>query len=317
MDLEGYTPAQARVLRELLAVEEPRPPVDLALAGRLRERIASGIVGAVALIPAGEQLRLHKSALAALACDGRFLDHEASDFSWSVPAFRGKLAHRAVELDWRSDRQHDPEILVRRAWDELGDEVGAGAFLDGLDPIDAATLRTEAHHLVTEMRDSWPPIPRTWAPRAERRVAATFAGGAVQIRGTTDLTLGRVSSEQRQMIVVDLKTGWRRPQQDRQDLRLYALLLTLKYRVAPFRVASYYVTEGAWDVEDVTEATLDAAARQVVDGVSRAATLRYDRPSGDALRLVPGAYCRWCGRAPHCEAYLRSDLRDGVLHARP
>lgn len=317
MDLEGYTPAQSRVLRELLAVDGPRPPVDLGLAGRLRERIDEGIADAVGRIPDGDQLRLHKSSLAALSCDGRFLDRESSAFSWSIPVFRGKLAHRAVELDWRSDRRLDPDLLVGRAWDELAEELRATAFLETLDAVDRASLRTEAHHLVTEMRDSWPPIPRTWSPRTERRVSATFAQGAVQVRGTTDLTVGRINGQQRQMIVVDLKTGWRRPQQDRQDLRLYALLLTLKYRVAPFRVASYYVTEGAWDVEDVTEQTLGAAVRQVVDGVCRAALLRYDRPSEPELRLVPGAYCRWCGRAETCDAYQAADVSEGALYAEP
>lgn len=315
MDHGGCTPAQERLLRELLAVDEPRPPADHELAGRLRDLIETGIAGSVAAIPDGEQLRLHKSALSALACDGRYLDQESTPFTWSIPVFRGKLAHRAVELDWRSDRELVPEALVERAWDELTDELGVGPFLAGLDALDVAALRSEAEHLVTDVRDTWPAIPAAWSPRTERSVAATFGRGAVQVRGTTDLTIGRVSGTQRQMVVVDLKTGWRRPQQDRRDLRLYALLLTLKYRVAPFRVASYYVTEGAWDVEDVTDDTLEAAARQVVDGVQRAVVLRWDRPPEADLRLVPGAYCRWCTRADRCPAYLDADIPDGALYA--
>ena len=317
MDLDGYTPAQERLLRELLAVDAPRPPVDHALAGRLRDQVENGIADAVSAIPEGEQLRLHKSALAALACDGRYLDQQATPFAWNVPVFRGKLAHRAIELDWRSAREHDLERLVDRAWDELADELGVSAFLAGLDDLDVAALRSEAQHLVADVRDTWPTIPGAWSPRAERSVAATFARGAVQVRGTTDLTIGRVSGAQRQMLVVDLKTGWRRPHQDRRDLRLYALLLTLKYRVAPFRVASYYVTEGAWDVEDVTEGTLEAAVRQIVDGVRRAVILRWNRPPDDGLRLVPGAYCRWCDRADRCPAYLDADIPDGALYAEP
>lgn len=317
MDLDGYPPAQARVLRELLAVDEPRPSADLALADRLRARIGTAIADAVALVPEGEQIRLHKSSLAALACDGRYLDQQATPFSWSVPVLRGKLAHRAIELDWRSDRRFTARRLVDRAWQELSDELRAGAFLDALDPLAAAVLRSEAQELVIDLRETWPPIPEGWSPRTERPVAVTLGGGAVQIRGTPDLTIGRIDRHQRQVIVVDLKTGWRRPTQDRQALRLYALLLTLKHGVAPFRVASYYVTEGAWDVEEVDETRLEAAARQVVDGVRRAATLHYRRPDADELRLVPGAYCRWCHRADRCPAYRGSDVADGALHAEP
>lgn len=306
------TPAQSRLLEELLAVGAARPPADLALAPRLRDRIERDIAPAVQHIPDGERLTLHKSALAALACDGRYLDHVAEVFSWSVPAFRGKLAHRAIELDWRSGRRLAPDRVVEHAWGELLDEPGSAAFLGTLPALDAAVLRTDAEHLVTEMRDVWPVIPSTWSPRTERRLGATFADGAVHIRGTTDLTIGRVTAGRRQVIVVDLKTGWRRAQQDRRDLRLYALLLTLKHGVAPFRVATYYVTEGAWDTEDVTEDTLETAVRQVVDGVHRAVALRFPGPGGSELRLEPGAYCRWCARAPECPAFRGSEAGDLV-----
>lgn len=303
MDRRDLNPAQRRLLEELLAVDAPRPAADPALADRLRRVIDEGLAPAADLVPPGEPVVLSKSALAALACDGRFLDHREGDFTWSTEIIRGTLTHLAVEIDWATGHGEDPATIVDRAWSTLLERPGGlAAFLATCDPLEAATTRAEARQLVTDLRDLWPPIPARWHPRLEHPVSATFAGGAIQVRGRPDLTIGSAARDRAQMVVVDLKTGWRRPQRDRSDLRLYGLLLTLKYGVAPFRVATYYVTEGAWDVEDVTPDTLEAAAREVVDGATRAVHLVHRRPPDRDLRLVPGAACRWCGRAPRCPA---------------
>ncbi len=307
MDRDALTPAQRRLLEELLAIDAPRPAADPSLGTALREGLEERIAPAVDLVPEGERLVLHKGALNALSCEGRYLDLVDRPFSWEVPIVRGKLAHRAIELDWRSGRVHPPEALVGYAWDELSSDRGLGEFLAGLDPITTAELRTDAEQLLTDVRDVWPPIPSTWSPRLEGAVGATLAEGRVQLRGKTDLTIGSVRADRCQMIVVDLKTGWRRPQTDRQDLRTYGLLLTLKHGVAPFRLATYYVTEGAWDVEDVTEDVLESALRRVSDAVVRAARLTFRRPADDGLHLVAGAHCRWCGRAPSCPAATLED----------
>jgi hypothetical protein len=307
VDRGRLTPAQRRLLEELLAIDEPRPEVDLELAGRLRDLVETRAAPALDLLPDGETLGLNKSQLAALACDGRFLDLDEGEFAWAVPMVHGKLAHRAVELDWRSGREQDPSWLVERAWAELAEEGDLGEFLDGLDPVDRGELRSGAAELVTEVRDLWPPVPTTWSPRLETPLSVTFAGGRIRVRGKTDLTIGRVRADQRQMIIVDLKSGWRRPDQERQDLRLYGLLATIKYGVAPFRLATYYLSEGAWDVEEVTPAILEGAAQRVADGAVRAARLRYARPADADLELVTGRYCRWCGRAETCPAYAADD----------
>lgn len=302
LDRDRLTPGQRRLLEELLAVDAPRPPVEPGLAPRLRRRVEEGIAPALELIPDGEVLRLNKTALAALSCDGRFLEHRDAAFAWRPEMFRGKLAHRAIELDWQTDRRHPPDLLVERAWLDLTLDHGSEQFLATLDPMEVRVLRREAEQIASDFRDTWPPIPSVWGARLEMPVAATFGDGVVQVRGKTDLTLGRVRPDRRQMIVVDLKTGWRRPLPDRQDLRLYALLLTLKHGVAPFRLATYYVSESAWDVEDVSVEVLEAAVRQLVDGVVAAARLVFARPPESELRLRPGAYCSWCPRAGRCPA---------------
>lgn len=302
--IEATTPAQQRVLDELLAVGAPRPVPDATLAGRLREHLEAELAPVAERIPAGEQLVLNKSRLAALVCDGRYLDLLEGDFAWTVEMVRGKLAHLAIDLDWFTGRDGDAHELVSRAWADLAARSPSLAtFLAELHPVDAAALHHEAVSLVTEFRDLWPALPRSWATRLEASVAASFAGRRIQVRGRPDLILGTARRDRTEVIVIDLKTGWRRPQRDRHDLRLYALLLTLKYGIAPFRVGTYYVTEGAWDVEAVTESTLEAAVRQVVDGAAHAARLSYgDRQQ---LDLVPGGHCRWCSLAPECPAIAR------------
>jgi flagellar motor protein MotB len=93
------TPAQQRVWHGLLAVGRPRPLADPDRAGELRSRLEAATADVAALVPDGACLWLNKSALAALECDGRFLDREATPFVWSAASVRGQLAHIAIEID--------------------------------------------------------------------------------------------------------------------------------------------------------------------------------------------------------------------------
>lgn len=83
----------------------------------------------------------------------------------------------------------------------------------------------------------------------------------------------------------------------------YALLATVATGIAPFRVATYYLDEAAWEHEDIEFDQLEAAARTVADKVARAGQLAGSTPPAlDDLRLVASAACRWCTRAPACPA---------------
>ena len=48
------------------------------------------------------------------------------------------------------------------------------------------------------------------------------------------------------------------------ELASYALLLTLRFGVPPYRVASFFLESGTWQAEDVTEQTLVHAADRVI-----------------------------------------------------
>ncbi len=301
--MELTTPAHRRLVDELLAWNDERPVVDPDLRDHLRRMLDDGLAPVLDAVPPGERVFLGKSSLGAIVCDGRWIDQEETPFEWSPQLVGGKLAHRAIELDHAARREVPAEEVVQRAWHEFVSDVGSLAdFVNGLDRVGASAMRLTAEQRVTEFRDLWPLLPPSATLRLEQRMEASFGEGAVIVRGTPDMTIGAVRDDRARMLLVDLKTGMRNPTRERQDLRLYALLATLKFGQAPFRWATYYVSEGAWDIEDHDPALLETAARRVIDGATRVARLLFDRPAESELRLVGGAWCRFCGRRSTCPA---------------
>jgi hypothetical protein len=310
------TPAQQRVWHGLLAVGRPRPLADPDRAGELRSRLEAATADAAALVPDGACLWLNKSALAALECDGRFLDREATPFVWSAASVRGQLAHIAIEIDTAGGRRRGVDEVLAFAWEQLASRPdGAGAFLARLAGLEVDALRAAVRKLVLTFRECFPLLPPEAHARSEVPFTVTLHGGRIVLKGVPDLVVGRATATHRRMQLIDVKTGTRRPGH-RDDLRLYALLATCKLGVAPFRVATYYLDEADWDHEDVDESVLEAAVRAVVAKVQRAAELRFRPPRDGALRLVPGPDCRWCGRAPSCLARVMARER-GELDDAP
>jgi len=79
-------------------------------------------------------------------------------------------------------------------------------------------------------------------------------------------------------------------------MRFYALLLTLRFGVPPYRVASLFLESGQWQSEDVTEELLQHAADRAIAAARSAAALL----NGRAAVLTPGVYCAWCPRSSVC-----------------
>ena len=305
LDLDTLSASQRRVVMDLLEVTATRPAPDPDRPRRLRDLI-EGL-----LAPVLEQrdvearpIRLGKTQLDALACDGRYLDQVATPFEWARPIVRGQLVHRATALDHHLGRSRGSGELMAHAWEEFthsGD--GHLAFAQTLSDLDIASLQADAATAVEEYRATFPHIPDTWRVVYEPTIVARFGAGAVTIRGKPDIVLGRVTADQRRMLLVDLKTG-NRSRNDRQDMRWYALLATLKYRQAPFKVATFYIDEGSWVEETVTDDVLEAAARGVVERVIAAIRLTDDPTP---VTLNAGPMCRWCGLADSCIEKKRAD----------
>ncbi len=303
--LDELPAGQRHLAEQLLALDVPRPPADPDQHRRLTELLHDRLAPLVEARPEGARpITLGKTQLDALSCDGRFLDQQAAGFEWSAPTVRGQLVHRAVNLDHQTRRAQPVELLLSHAWEEFrhsGDS--ALDFCEDVSELEVAAISGDAATVVEEFRAIFPLLPVEWNVVWEPTITVPLVDGSIRVRGKPDLRLGRPDPRSRRMLLADLKTG-NRSASDRQDMRWYALLATLKYRQAPFRVATVYLDEGRHDVEDVTEDVLEAAARELATRIGTAIRLA-DEP--EVRTLVAGPYCRWCGLAEDCEEKARAD----------
>lgn len=302
--MDSLTPVQRRTLDELMGRSASRPVFPADLAERLRDRIAEGI-GALAL---DRPLWMSKHRLNdAGRCEGLFAANllgEGPPFEHRSSSAAGALAHKAIELDVGREREDPSPVLVDRAAARLAEGDGSfAAYWEELDSIERSEVSAEAIRLVEQFRASFPPLQRSWTPVTEWPVRVEF--GDVVVSGRVDLVLGREDAEdpmRARRLALDLKSGRAWPEFP-EDMRLYALILTLRQGVPPFRVASVFLDSGEWQSEDVDERTLFHAADRLVAGIRTAARLL----EGAEPKLNPGPYCSWCPRREACPAAIRDD----------
>jgi RecB family exonuclease len=298
------TPVQARTWRELVDVGEGGTFPD-GIEARLRTRIEEAVRG---VVPAGARIRLWKERLNDLArCQGLFaatVAGEGPPFRHTPRSAAGTLVHKAVELEVGGRRRVDVHALADRAAERLQGDGEFGRFWRGLDPPAQDELLMEAIRTLESFRASFPPFPavrRAVAPVCEQWFEVDLLAGAVTVVGKVDLMLNRPAAGRSTRVLVDLKTG-RAWAEHAEDMRLYALLHTLRCGVPPYRVATVLLGSGSVQAEVVTEATLDHAADRVVAGVRAAARLGGAPPS-----LSPGPHCARCPRSAGCPASSERD----------
>jgi RecB family exonuclease len=308
-----FNSVQRRTMRSLLGdagtadVTSSRPPFDRSLPARVREYLEDGIADAAA----GVRVRLSKEGLNALdRCEGSFaaiLAGERPVWEPSAQSAVGTLLHRALEADAASAEQIEPSALVARAYGDLAADRRFGPFLTGLEATERELLVADARTGIELFRASFPPLGparRLLAPAAERWLVAELAGGDVILLGRVDLIVGRSERGRPSRVLVDLKTGGAWPEHA-QDMRLYALLFTLRFGAPPLRVASFFLRSGECQPEEVTEDLLMRTAERVVGAVNAAARLGPSHdgaPPCDEPSLRPGGWCAWCPRSLTCSA---------------
>jgi hypothetical protein len=292
------TPTQQRVIEELLDPGGPRPEFPRELAARLRARLEADLSPLAARVP-DESLYIGKRVLHEIhQCERHHLASQASGFTWTPATARGAVAHKALELAVHVSPPLPPAELVDGAIERLReDEFGPAEFLRRASPLELAELRAGATDVVTKFEDGFPPLPAAWRPRLESSLRVELCRGKIVVQGKVDLALGQAHGARARVLLVDLKTGQPAPTHA-DDLRLYALLETLRVGVPPFRLASYYLDSGTWHAEDLTEDVLIAAARRLVDGVAKVVELRFE---GRAAKIAPGPTCRYCPARHECE----------------
>jgi hypothetical protein len=295
------TDPQRRTLERLIGTAD-RP----VFAPDLRQRLVDRIEGAARELEFPDPIWLGKEALNQLArCEGRFaakLRGEDPPFEHSVTTAAGVLAHKAIEVDVGAREDLDPHAVAGTAAVRLAErEERFAEFWRGLSAPEQDELLMDVVRTVTLFQASFPPLRdlrRQMTPVTELPIRAELLGGELTISGKIDLVLGapdKLEPARATRLAVDLKTGGAWPEYA-EDMRYYALLMTFRFGVPPYRVASLFLGSGEWQSEDVTEETLFHAADRVIAAArTAAAVLRGREPT-----LTPGAWCAWCPRAFTC-----------------
>jgi len=298
------------VVDEVLAWGRPRPQLPDGLVERLLGPLTGAVADWIALRErrpelAARPLLITKTRLSRLVCDGLQREPEPYVHAWAN--VRGTLVHAAIEADLDGAREDAPIAVVDAAWHRLatdrpGDPASIGSWLNAREGSERDAMVEEAVRLLAGFREVWPALGD--APlrvRPEQRLVAMLGGRAVRLQGVPDIIVDSdVDDGRARRLIVDLKTGMPRGQQDRDELRFYALLATLSGGSAPFRWATLYVTEGRLEHEDLSEAVLSATATRVADAIAQAVRIAEVPPRGDGERIVGGRWCRGCRRRDVC-----------------
>jgi len=299
------TDPQRRTLDRLIGQGQERPVFDADLSERLAARIRDEL-GGLDLEPplwlGKEKLKDHGR------CPGLFEakitgEGVATPFEHGERSATGVLLHTAIEIEVGVRDELDPHALAAKASERLvSREERFAEFWDRTDPVERDMLLMEAVRAIELFRASFPPLRELrgeLTPITELRAKAELLDGGLVLSGKIDLTLGRQAKDDpaSRRLVIDLKSAGAHPEYV-EDLRFYALLLTLRFGVPPYRVASFFLDSGEWQPEDVTEETLGRAVDRVV-GAARAAAAIGDGPSP---QLTPGPWCGWCPVVETCPA---------------
>ncbi len=303
----ALNPAQQDVLAQLGATRDDRPQFDAALRHQLRRALDDGLEPAMADLPADDTMFVSKHLLGRImGCEKRFLAEDDDDFEWSVPLARGTIAHKAIELSIHWRREPEPLVLVDESIARLSEGIdGLADWLQACTEVERAELRAEANDRVAKFLECWPPLKSNWRPVTESRLRLVLHDRIV-LSGKVDLALGQAEGGRAGKVLVDLKTGGFSAHH-LDDLRFYALIEAVRLGTPPRLLATYYLDQGRFLPEPVTEDLLFTTVARVVDGVERILdTRRRDREP----RTSPGPSCRWCVALHDCEAGRRF-LADG------
>ena len=291
-------PQQRDVRDELLLYGQDRPTPGRELGRTLRQRVIEELTALGHGLDPAEWIRVDKHRLSqAHTCTGYLRARSTEDFNWSVANVRGKVLHRGLEGLIMSAYRRAPLELAHAAIDELAeddDERTPGPFLAALPAGDRQDLARDVNDLLIKFVSDWPPVLAGWSPRVESPVKLAF--GPIHLQAQFDLALGVPLGEEARTFIVDFKSGWSN-NDHRQEACFYGLMETLRSRVPPYRVATYYLDSGEYSFDDVDEELLFTTFDWMIEGVRRIILARSDDP----IAYEPSAACRWCPGRHGCD----------------
>lgn len=300
---KALTPRQIRTLNEVLAIGAARPHCPEDLADRLEQHLRAGTQEAMATWTQ-RSLYLTKNMLfTALRCEGQFIADLNRPRTGLHPAtVVGIIAHRAIQLN----HTHPGRTVAENVRESLAGARGADSKLDLWWEESALAVQSDvlaqAVSRVTTFMDDWPPLEESWSPRFEEPLAAKV--GALTLSSRADLIIGRPRADLRQtLLLVDLKSG--NLKDDHYDEAMfYALVATLRHRVAPWRSLVYSLASGEYTTPDVTVDSLMHTADQVIKGTKGLIETMTEQR---AAELLPGDHCRWCVLSNTCPSAQLTD----------
>ncbi|MEX0832745.1 MAG: PD-(D/E)XK nuclease family protein [Actinomycetota bacterium] len=297
------TSVQQRTLDGLI-----EPGASTAFPDGLDSLLGDRLDAAARRLDLSEKMWLHKRLInQLLQCEGHgqaALLGEEDAFTFSPKSATGTLLHKVIELEVVSRDELDVGQIAESAAERLREDEAFGEFWNQLDRLQRDEVLMDAVRVADQFRSTFPPLRelrRELSPVTELRLRAEFADGKLTVSGRPDLVLGQVRADGATRLLVDLKTGDARAEYP-EDLRLYALIHTLRFGVPPRRVASLFLDSGIAQAEDVTQETLEHAADRVIKAAGKAADLLEGEPA-----LTPGPYCSWCPRGLTCPESLARD----------
>ena len=301
------------MLDELGAPKEQRPIFDAVLRHDLRKTLEVGLEPMIPMIDlrpgekVGDAMFISKYGLGqVLGCERKFVADNDAPFEWKLPIAKGTVAHKAIEMSVHWRREPEPIVLVDEALSRLTEGVDSiSDWLQTISEAERAELRGQVTDLVTKFMECFPRLKPAWYPTTETSLRVEILDRFV-LSGRCDLSLGLADGDRAGKVLIDLKTGTPSVHH-RNDLRFYALLDAIRIGTPPRRLASYYLDQGRFEIEDVTEDLLYAAAARVIDAVERMLVLASGQR--EATTSV-GPPCRWCSQQATCEdgqRYLSDD----------
>ena len=292
------TPAQQEVLDLLGAAPEDRPSFAPTLKSTLRADLEDALSDLSSEISADSPMFVNKHDLAMVhGCELRYLTEKETPFEWSPPLARGTIAHKAIELSMHQRRRPIPLELVDEAMDRLErSDDSISLWLTTCSETDRAEVRAFANERVATFLECFPPMKPSWSPVTEARMRLELLDHRIVISGRSDLTLGRADGLVAGKVIIDFKTGSISPTH-REDLRLYALLETMRVGTPPRLAASYYLDAGTAHAEAITEDVLHSAVARTADGIRKL----HELAIGTRAPVVrPSWGCRWCPAKSNC-----------------
>ena len=261
------TPAQERVLTEVLGWGQPRPLPPPALLETVRTQLAGTVV---AQRPDPVACTLHLGAVL------RGDRERAGVRNHDRDTVRGILLARAFarDVEGRHTAALDgllDEVVEELASERPGDPASASAWVNAAGAAAVADLRQELVEVLEDVRELWPILDRDRLRVLVRPVLRVeVAPGPTVVTVRPDLVLDSTHPDERaRSLVLVTRTGMPRPREDRQRARATAMLTALATGRVPFRWITLHLTDGRAETEDLDPDILVDTARSLGGRIAR------------------------------------------------